>query len=106
MAAFVEGFHSFCSFLLPVILRTGQLPPEALQPVTVWLEGHAAGRSRTSEQPIVQAVSCGLVKVVTVGKGVNEADAKDEVNEGVSVRTWQAWAEENEQDLARLTELF
>ena len=88
------------------MLRAGQLSQEALPTATDWLEGHATGRSRASEQAIVQAVSCGLVKVVTVGKGVNEADAKDEVNEGVSVRTWKAWAEENEQDLARLTELF
>jgi len=107
--SFVQNFREFGTCLVLCLLRHQQSEEGAkdCEGAISWVEENGIYPSGVSSEEMVNSIFQGLVQLVAVGKSVSIQDATDEVCEdGVSIRTWNAWAAENPKHLAALPCLF
>ena len=110
MQTFLESLNQYGTHLVLSLLtgereRAVSAPNEYTTAIS-WVEQH--GMVLAPDHPeLLDRVVDGLVEMVSIGKGVSKEEATEEViQDGVSVRTWTAWATEHPEDLVRLTRLF
>eukprot|EP00656_Telonema_subtile_P035396 TRINITY_DN39374_c0_g1_i1.p1 TRINITY_DN39374_c0_g1~~TRINITY_DN39374_c0_g1_i1.p1 ORF type:complete len:673 (+),score=172.18 TRINITY_DN39374_c0_g1_i1:97-2115(+) len=102
ITAFLHNLSAFGTSLAICLLRRDQQnSPEQNVMAAAWVEVNGV---IAQSSDLLTAIFDGLVKVVCVGKGVSRRDAQDEVEEdGVSMRTWMAWAVAHPKEVKSLT---